>query len=174
MGPKGEIERLSAGRMEIPLSEGIDGTMFEKFSWSRERYCEKRLIILSLPSSSSSSSACTPLFFSFSFFTFGFVSRGAGTCRWPIAAISAFPFLLEFRRGFGSESYGRDGIKWTLVGRFMMDTWARRLLAKVFLNSHLEKTNVISFEGIVISSFDFTFLFGLIKIKIYSNLLDSL
>lgn len=33
--------------MEIPLSEGIDRTMFEKFPWPCERYCEKRLIILS-------------------------------------------------------------------------------------------------------------------------------
>lgn len=69
MGPR-EIERLSAGRMEIPLSERMDGTMFEKFPWPRERYCEKRLIILSLDLRE----GVWTLFLFFFFFSFGFVS----------------------------------------------------------------------------------------------------
>lgn len=116
MGPKGEIERLSAGRMEIPLSEGIDGTMFEKFPWSRERYCEKRLIILSLPSSSSSS-ACTPVF---PFFVFHSVLslvalvRVAGRLLRSLRSLSCFGISSRFRLGI-IWLCARDGIKWTLV-----------------------------------------------------------
>lgn len=113
MGPKGEIERLSAGRMEIPLSEGIDGTMFEKFPWSRERYCEKRLIILSLPSSS----ACTPVF---PFFVFHSVLslvalvRVAGRLLRSLRSLSSFGISSRFRLGI-IWLCARDGIKWTLV-----------------------------------------------------------
>ena len=126
MGPKGEIERLSAGRMEIPLSEGIDGTMFEKFPWSRERYCEKRLIILSLPSSSSfssSSSPCTPLFspFRFSLLVLSLV------CWYVSLPDLSVPFLAgissRFRLGI---IWLRDGIKWTIYDGHLGATIGRK------------------------------------------------
>lgn len=110
MGPR-EIERLSVGRMEIPLSGGIDGTMFEKFSWSRERYCEKRLIILSsgcperVCGRSSSSSLCL---------RFCLV---VGTCCWPIAAISCSLSCWNFVAVSLGIIWpcGCSGIKWMLV-----------------------------------------------------------